>query len=188
MYGSYGSSVSNYRDSPVGVSPWAQGPPGRAATEPRHGGAALRSLMAGHGSRGRTLRNKRDGEVRGVHLRTKGNWRRSTGIWSRAVGSQVRNDGRLRCPSLLQNGVGCVDDPGGQPFNGVGAVRRSESGKANQVSPLTPGVAATGSSLTRSLGLDRVSTFRSSMFPRAARAYLSSRCEHRVRGVPMWPR
>ena len=46
---------------------------------------------------------------------------------------------------LLLNGIGCVDDPGGQPFNGVGAVRRSESGKANQVSPITPGVALTGS-------------------------------------------
>ena len=97
---------------------------------------------------GTDVKEQMDWEVRGVHLRTKGSWRRSTGIRSRAAGSQVRNDGRLRCPSLLLNGIGCADDPGGQPFNGVGAVRRSASGKANQVSPLIPGVAATGSSLT----------------------------------------
>ena len=97
--------TGTHRDSPAGVSPWAQRQTGRAAAEPRHGGAALWSLMARHGSRGRTLRNKRDGEVRGVHLRTKGGWRRSTGTRSRAAGSQVRNDRRLRCLPLLLNGV-----------------------------------------------------------------------------------
>ena len=99
------------------------------------------------------------------------------------MGSQVRNDRRLRCPSLLLNGIGCVDDPGGQPFNGVGLVRRSASGKANPVSPLIPGVALTGSSIPWFLGLNRVSTFRSSLFPRAARAHLRSRFEPQVRGV-----
>ena len=92
--------TGTHRDSPVAVSPWAQRETGRAATEPRDGGAARRSLMAGHGSRGRALRNKRDWEVRGVHLRTKGGWRRSTGIRSPAVGSQIRNDRRLHGPSL----------------------------------------------------------------------------------------
>ena len=129
------------------------------------------------------VKEQMDGEVRGVHLRTKGSWRRSTGTWSRAVGSQVRNDRRLRCPSLLLNGIGCADDPGWRPLNRVDLVRRSASGKANPVSPLTSGVAATGSSLTRSLGLDRVSTFRSSLHSGAARAHLRSRCEPQVRGV-----
>ena len=101
------------------------------------------------------------------------------------MGSQVRNDRRLRCPSLLLNGLDCVDDPSGQPFNGVGAVRRSASGNANQVSPLIPGVAATGSSLTQSLGWTGcpLSGHPSSLFPRAARAHLNSRCEPQVRGV-----
>ena len=50
--------TGTHRDSPVAVSPWAQGPPGSAATEPRHGGAARRSLRFGNGSRGRTLRDQ----------------------------------------------------------------------------------------------------------------------------------
>ena len=111
--------------------------------------------MAGHGSRGRALRNKRDGEVRGVHLRTKRGWRRSTGTRSRDVGSQVRNDRRLRCPSLLLNGIGCADAPGWRPLDGVDLVRRSAAGKAQPVSPLILGVAATGSSLTSLSGWTR---------------------------------
>ena len=175
--------TGTHRDSPVAVSPWAQRETGSAATEPRHGGAARRSLRSRHGSRRRTLRNKRDWEVRGVHLRTKGSWRRSTGIRSRAAGSQVRNDRRLRCPWCLQSGIGCVDDPSGQPFNGVSVVRRSALGEAKPVSALIPGVALTGSSTPWFLGLDRVSTLRSSLHSGAARAHLRSRCEPQVRGI-----
>ena len=75
-YGSYGSSVPNYRDLPVPVSPWAQRPTGRAATEPHHGGAALRSLMAGHGSSERTDVERMDLEMRRIRLRAQGCWRR----------------------------------------------------------------------------------------------------------------
>ena len=56
-------------------------------------------------------------------------------------------------------------------------------GNLKPVSPLIPGVALTRSSTPRFLGLDRVATFRSSLFPRAGRANLSSRCEPHVRGV-----
>ena len=56
-------------------------------------------------------------------------------------------------------------------------------GNLKPVSPLIPGVALTGSSIPWFLGLNRVSTFRSSLFPRAARAHLRSRFEPQVRGV-----
>ena len=56
-------------------------------------------------------------------------------------------------------------------------------GDLKPVSPLTPEVAATDSSLTSLSGWTRVFTLRSSLFPRAARAHLSSRCEAHVRGV-----
>ena len=183
-HGSYGSSVSNYRDSPVGVSPWAQGQRGRAATEPRQRGAALWSLMAGHGSRGRTLRDKRDGEVRGVHLRTKGGWRRSTGTWSRAVGSQVRNDGRLRGPSFKMASAALMT-PLGNLSTGSAL-----SAVPPRVNPIRFPLSSLGSPQpARPRPVSRVGpgvhfpVIPSSLVPRAARAHLSSRCEAQVRGV-----
>ena len=76
MYGSYGSSVLNYRDSPVAVTPWAQRPTGREAAEARHGGAALRSLMAGHGSSERMDVEGMDLEMWRIRLQAQGGWRR----------------------------------------------------------------------------------------------------------------
>ena len=149
---------------------------------PTSGVAALRSFMAGHGSRGRALRNKRDWEVRGVHLRTEGSWRRSTGTWSRAAGSQVRNDRRLHRPSLKVASAALMT-PVGNLSTASALFAIPPRGNLKPVSPLTPGVAATGSSTPWVLGLDPGSTFRSSRFPRAVRAHLGSRCEAHVGGV-----
>ena len=180
----YGSSVSNYRDSPVGVSPWAQVPKGRAATEPRHGGAARRSLRSRRRFQGRMMEDTEQGISRGGRVCLMNVGLEAPG---RGLAVSGRGESGTEPPasprSFPQSGIGCADDPGGQPFNRVGAVRRSASGKANQVSPLTPEVAATGSSLTSLSGWTRVSTFRSSLFPRAARAHLRSRFEPQVRGV-----
>ena len=55
-------------------------------------------------------------------------------------------------------------------------------GNLKPVSPLTPGVPAIGSSMTRSLGSIQVSTLRPSLHPRAGWAHLRSRCEAHVRG------
>ena len=53
---------------------------GRAATEPHKGGAARRSLRYGHGSAERRSRSKQGMDMRGVHPRTEGSWRRSLAI------------------------------------------------------------------------------------------------------------
>ena len=103
-------------------------------------------------------------EMRGVQPPTEGSWRRSTGTRSRDVGSPVGNDKLLRRPPFLMASAALMT-PGGRPLDGVGVVRHSAAGKAKPVSPLTLGVAAIGSSLNRSLGLDPVCTFRSSRLP-----------------------
>ena len=110
------------------------------------------------------VKEQGDAEMRGVQPPTEGSWRRSTGIRSRDVGSPVGNDKLLRRPPFLMASAALMT-PGGRPLDGVGVVRHSAAGKAKPVSPLTPGVAAIGSSLNRSLGLDPVCTFRSSRLP-----------------------
>ena len=86
---------------------------GRAATEPHQRGrrptiVAVRTWVSGQRSR-----STRDVDMRGVHPRTEGSWRRSTGTRSRDVGSQVRNDQRLRRPPFLMASAALMTPVGG---------------------------------------------------------------------------
>ena len=75
---------------------------------------------------------------------------------SRAAGSQVRNHRRRRGPSLKVASAALMTPVGGLS-TGLTLSPIPLRGIIQPVSPLTPGVAATGSSTPWSLGLDPVS-------------------------------
>ena len=113
LTGTHRDSPETHRDSPglAGTHRWscrleAQGETGRVSTEPRTDAKLYGTFRSGHGSRGRRLRTSGMGKCAGFMSERRVSWHRSTVVSrSRAVGSQVRNDRRPRCPPLLLNGV-----------------------------------------------------------------------------------
>ena len=106
---------------------------------------------------------------------------RSTGTRSRAVGSQVRNDGRLHGPSLQMVSAALMTPVSNlSKASALSAVPPRVKPIRFRLSPQESPQRARPCPVSR---VEPVSTFRSSLFPRAARAHLSSRWESQVGGV-----